>query len=308
MKESMRKSLGFACAWAVLMLVFFACDRDNDFSPAQKERAVTAAKDNSQIIVTSQEVLAITEGTFDDYGISDGRAQSGGRFETIQHEGDGDDNDVEECRPHISGTFNLESSPDSLVFSGTLVIDFGDGSSCGEDSTSTKRGKLTDDFRFVFRLGTRKLLVNSSQRITFEGFSRGENTLDGVFTVTTESNEMKKLEFDNASITFEDGTSTSWEGSLTFVSDNAETLNQGDDTRTLTGSLSGETREGQEFSANITEEVVFKYACFKRRDIPVSGIVEITMGGTSSTLDFGDGRCDKVFTITAAGESTEHSF
>jgi hypothetical protein len=36
--------------------------------------------------------------------------------------------------------------------------------------------------------------------------------------------------------------------------------------------------------------------------------VEITTGGVLSIVDYGDGSCDKVYTITTGEETTEHTF
>ena len=74
------------------------------------------------------------------------------------------------------------------------------------------------------------------------------------------------------------------------------------------GSIEGTTREGAEFTTTIIKEIVFKRGCNGRHAfVPVSGTVDVVTGGVSSTIDYGDGSCDKDFTITTAGVTTEHS-
>jgi hypothetical protein len=303
MKNLMSNSLKYFGWSAMLTLVVFSCNREDEMSTALRvQRANTAGQDNSEIISSSQEVIDITDGVFADEGISDGRATTGGR---IEHDGD---DGLGGCPVKITGSFDIDSThPDTLIFTGDFTIDFGDGSGC-PDSTHVKKGKMTDTFNFTFGFKPRFHLISSSQTIAFEGFSRGGKVIDGLFIVQTEQPGTRSIEFDGAKITYRDTTFVSWDGKLTSVDHNFETLNRGDDTRTLTGELSGTSRDGAEFSANITTEVLFKFACFKRRDIPVSGIVDINVGGTASTVDFGDGRCDKVYTVTSGGTSTEHSF
>jgi hypothetical protein len=305
MKTLMSNSMRFFGWSAMLALIVFSCNRDDEMSSALRlERANRAGQDNSEIIASSQDVMGITEGVFVDEGISDGRATTGGRIENGEY---GDDDGLSGCPVKISGSFDMDNTHmDTVIFSGDFTIDFGDGSGC-PDSTHVKKGKLTDTFNFTFGFKPRFHLISSSQIIAFEEFSRGGKVIDGTFTVKTQAPGTKFLEIQNVTITYPDGTSASVDGTLTSVDHNFETLNRGDDTRTLTGELSGHSRDGVEFSANITTEVLFKFACFKRRDIPVSGIVNITTDGTSSTLDFGDGRCDKVYTVTSGGTSTEHS-
>ena len=75
------------------------------------------------------------------------------------------------------------------------------------------------------------------------------------------------------------------------------------------GSITGITRSGAEFTTTVTKEIVFKRGCNGRRGfVRVSGTVEITTGGVTATLDYGDGSCDKDFTITTGGVVTPHSF
>jgi hypothetical protein len=313
MKTWMAKSIGFFKWPVIVVLIAFACDRNDEFTPAQmKERANQAAIDNAQIVTTTQDVLNVTSGAFAAEGISDGRATTGGVINRTTHGGDGDGDDDEDrpdnnCPSVITGSFTLDRSLDTLTFSGSLSIDFGDGSGC-QDSTNVKRGKVTDTFVFTFVTAPRFKFVSSSQTIVFEGFSRGAKLIDGTFIVKAEKAGTSSIEFQGAKITFADTTSVSWDGMFTSVENNFGTLNTGDDTRTLTGSISGTSRDGAAFSANITSDVIFKFACFRRRDIPVSGTVDITMGATSSTVDFGDGRCDKVYTVNTDGTVVEHSF
>jgi hypothetical protein len=50
---------------------------------------------------------------------------------------------------------------------------------------------------------------------------------------------------------------------------------------------------------------MIKTSCFNGRNIPVSGIVNITSAGVLTVVDFGDGTCDTLYTSTTGDETIE---
>jgi hypothetical protein len=298
----MERSLRFRRQWnwiALIPMLLFACENnDNTLTPEQTQtRTALAAQDNGQILSITQEVLDLTSLALVDKGVGNGRRSSGGRLS---------DHDYM-CYPTISASYDVKKTADNLVYSGTMTIDFGDGSSC-EDSTYVKRGKITDLFKYVISYAD-SIPYSSVEAITFDHFERDSVGLDGTFTSSYSSDGSQTIDINDAVLTYADGTSTHWSGSLAYLYDNAGSVwNWKDDIKTLTGSLSGTTREGQPFTSEITKEVQFTNACMGRHDIPVSGTVTITVGGTTSEVDYGDGTCDKSYTITVNGETTTYTF
>jgi hypothetical protein len=130
--------------------------------------------------------------------------------------------------------------------------------------------------------------------------------LDGTFIVKSATKQPTTFESQNAKITYPDGTAASWNGMLTFTYDKGESRDWEDNSVNVTGSLSGTSREGASFTADITKAIQYKNDCFEGRhkSFPVSGTINVTTNGTLSTIDYGDGSCDKKYTIVTAGETT----
>ncbi len=106
------------------------------------------------------------------------------------------------------------------------------------------------------------------------------------------------VEAQNAKITYVDGSSFNWDGTLTYTYEKSGSRHCMGKTMKVTGALTG-----------ITNEIIFKRGCFgKHSFVPVSGTVEVTTAGVTSVVDYGDGSCDKKFTVTTASVLTEHIF
>jgi hypothetical protein len=304
----MRKKPLTKFGWIALagLLIVGACQDENSekisSEQAGKQSAVTA-KDNNEIIGATQEAIEITSGVFDDEGISSGRASSSGRISGERKGGDHHHG----CEPSISGSFDLDRShEDSLIYTGSLAIDYGDGASC--DPKHVRKGKITDSF--TVSLGFNNgMTYSSTETITFEGFVKDSVQLDGVFIIKKSKGNPRTIEAQNATITYRDGTTVSWDGTLSYEYDRGEDCKWKDNSINVTGSISGTNREENDFVWEIQEALVYKYACDKHhRFHPVSGTVEVSVGGVVSTVDYGNGSCDKKFTVTTDGVTTEETF
>lgn len=299
---------------ALVALVVFSCN--DSFGPAEPRSPQISASNNAEIVMASQEVMDITGAGMSNQGISYGRAAA--------HEGDGDYEDHMLCGAKVTKNFSLDNSmQDSLILSGSISIDFGDGTNCS-DSSRHHSGKITTEF--TINVNLKNHLYTSSETITMENFTKGSKILSGVFHAQAASGGKSWLDITNAQLTYtpgdhdddegeDDGDEESddmnstpititWSGNLTFTYDNNGTLTRGDDVKTVTGSISGTTENGT-FTTEIVEAVTFKMACFSGRNIPVKGIVNVTSADVLTVLDFGDGSCDKMYTSTTAGETTE---
>jgi hypothetical protein len=76
---------------------------------------------------------------------------------------------------------------------------------------------------------------------------------------------------------------------------------------TLTGSKSGVSSEGINFSMHVTTPIKFVYDCFgegqrKKGKVPVEGIKVTDDGEQIITTDFGDGTCDTLVEISKDGD------
>jgi hypothetical protein len=306
MKKKMSRPLQRFGWIALFSVTVWACqDNDSPSTPVTSEEAKqqtnVAANDNHAMIAATQDAMEISSDAFAEEGISDGRTTSGSR---VAH------GPKDSCSPSISGSFDLnQSNPDSIIYTGTFVIDYGNGSTCS-DSTRLRKGKITNDFTFtISKRSGGGWKTYASQALTFEGFQKDSTMIDGTVVTTSGSGHSTIIEAQDVKITFADGTSATWDGTLTYTYDKGESGKWKDNTIHVTGSWTGTNREGVAYTAAITDDLVFSYWCDKRhRFRPVSGKIEIKVGDVTSTVDYGDGTCDKKYTITSGGTTTEFEF
>jgi hypothetical protein len=281
-------------------LVAASCQKENVNGPtaaSTQAQAEMTAHDNSQMIAIAQDAMDVTGSAMASNGISNGRYSADQRTS-----GHGMDMD---CAPSISSTFSIDRShKDSIIYSGSLTIDFGTGTSC-KDSTEVRKGKLIDAFKLIVRLKD-TLSYNLTESVTFQGYQKDSVQVDGVFTKVATSNAMSTLTIQDAKLTYADGTSVTWGGTLTnqYILEGFHELHQ--QSRKVTGSISGMNRQGVSFSASISNAILFQYSC--SRNIPVAGTIDLTVGAVASTIDFGTGSCDKEYTITTGGTTTTYTF
>jgi hypothetical protein len=79
------------------------------------------------------------------------------------------------------------------------------------------------------------------------------------------------------------------------------TTDKSDDSYYLSGSGSIVVNDTAKFSKVITTPLLFEASC----DYIMSGVVELTRNSVTSTIDYGDGTCDDVATVTTNGTTEE---
>lgn len=168
----------------------------------------------------------------------------------------------------------------------------------------------------------RKGIVN----ITYTGFYRTPGTVitttfqshyvddvlvQGTKTVTNTTEEggniTHEIVVSDASLTFTDNTTITWQSNRTreWTEGSSTLLNISDDVHQVTGNYSGVNRNGNIFTANITQALEAKVACWLLGFFrPSSG--EITYNPTSEfplVVNFGTGDCDNTYTVTFNGNT-----
>jgi hypothetical protein len=192
----------------------------------------------------------------------------------------------------LSVSFDLLSSPMKAT------LDFGTtGCLCSDGKTRqgkifvTFNGPLTDS--------------NSYVSSTFENYFVDNNQIIGTRVVTNKGhNSDGHLNFQiitNGSIVLANNG-----GTITYITDqNREwtagentPLDMSDDFYSLRGSSSGTTVSNQAFTLVITSPLVYSISCKQF----VSGVFELKPDGEATrTLNFGNGECDAVATVTVLG-------
>lgn len=165
---------------------------------------------------------------------------------------------------------------------------------------NTKRGKIHVSLSDWWKN------EGSLREITFEDFYLNDNKMEGVKTILNNGlNEDGNLSFTkkitDAKLIYTDGSEISWNcEKISEQVEGGETLLFMDDAWSVTGSGTGINLDEKTFTVKITSSLIYKNGCF----YPVSGIVEIdTEGEELKIIDYGEGECDKIATVTIAGVS-----
>ncbi len=191
-------------------------------------------------------------------------------------------------------------SLDTTAFPRVLTIDFGDTNCLGKDGRY-RRGKILVSFTGrYYRPGT---IITT----TFDNFYVNDNQIEGTKVVANNGfNDQKHLSWTisvNGIITLADGNGTiSWKSQRTreWTEGLSTPHNRWDDVFLITGKASGQRANGLRWTREITNALEVKLAC---RFI-VSGTVQIKPEGKPMrTLDFGDGECDNLATVTVDGKT-----
>lgn len=160
---------------------------------------------------------------------------------------------------------------------------------------NTKRGKIHVSLSDWWRN------ENSLREITFEDFYMNDNKMEGIKTIlNTGLNESGNLTFTkkitDAKLTYPDESSISWNcEKYSEQIEGGATLLFADDVWAVTGSGSGVNLDRKPFTMEITAALIYNNGCF----YPASGIVEIaTEGEELKIIDYGNGECDNIITVT----------
>ncbi len=179
-----------------------------------------------------------------------------------------------------------------------ITIDYADG--CEGPKGRVRKGKIILEYS-----GGRSFAVGAFRRVTFDGFMVDSTTIAGVRThmITAVDSEAgivtAEITLEGGSLTFGDGTTATREANWTRV------WSRNDNTTTVTGGASGINRNGDNYTVEIIEDILFARGCWAGRIfVPVSGTKQFTVGENVVTLDYGDGSCDNLATVTY-GDVTE---
>lgn len=180
------------------------------------------------------------------------------------------------------------------------TLDFG-SENCESFNGFMRRGKINVSMSDWWRN------EGSLREISFEDFYFDDNKLEGVKTVlNTGLNDAGNITFtkklSGGKISYADGTSMSWDcEKQSELIEGGDTFIFADNIWSVTGKGSGVNIDGNNYTMNITSALIYKNGCF----YPVSGIITIeTDEEETKTIDYGDGECDNLITVTV-GDTSE---
>ncbi len=192
--------------------------------------------------------------------------------------------------------------------SGKITIDFGTG--CTDKNGNVRAGKI-----IISWSGGRWFNPGAVYVITFSGYSINDVKFsdNDIRTITNVSTTDSPLTFnvvathlltwpDNSTATREVHKTRQWIRSATIVDDKF-IVSQ---TSSAIPAAMGTNRHGVAYSVAITTPLEYDRSCAISNRVfkPVKGVKVITYdNGKVLTIDFGDGTCDKTYTITVNGRT-----
>lgn len=168
----------------------------------------------------------------------------------------------------------------------TITIDYGDG--CTRPDGRVLKGKIivvqTDEIR----------TAGAMRNVSHDNFFVDDVQITGTRTWTNNGTDDAGLfsytKSADMALLYADGTSTNWSTIRTnTLIEGGNTVTWIDNVWSITGNSTGTSRQGVAYSATITTPLLKKAAC---RWIS-EGILQITRNGNVSSLDFGNGNCDR---------------
>lgn len=198
--------------------------------------------------------------------------------------------------------FDLASTLEHPI--GTLTLDFGTG--CEDPRGNRRSGKI------IIRFNGRRFLPGSTIVITFENYFINGIKLSGKRTLTniTGSNEESpkfQIQLENGLAVWPDGTEATREHCFTRTWNRGVLLNPSDDVLVVSQcadadvAATGVNRRGVSYSMVIESDLIYKRGC----PIAVQGVKIFRANGKEVTVDYGDGDCDNIITMTIEGNTRQ---
>lgn len=185
---------------------------------------------------------------------------------------------------------------------GVLTVDFGT-SGCTDLKGNVRKGKL------IFTYNGKRFMPGATIITTTENYSINGVKLEGIRTLVNLQNSTADAPRFNAVLVngkaiFDNGLFATRESDITW-----EWIREANPVNDFlriedTSHASGVTRGGRAYEVDILEPLVYKRSC----GMAVSGVKKYTIDGEKEiTIDYGNGACDRSFTITVNGVSKEIS-
>lgn len=200
--------------------------------------------------------------------------------------------------------------------SGSIVINYDSLSSTCTDSHGVRRkGQI------IITYSGRRWMPGSTYNIRLVNFYRNDIHIEGNLTLTTQQADTSqyllfKSVLDSGKVTFGDGKFITREHTITRewvrtpspLTDEWITLTKNPVDNSFS-QAKGTCKNGETYTMQVTKDIVEKASCrINKIFIPVSGTKVITVGNETYTIDYGNGTCSDVITITIRGRLKQINF
>ena len=259
----------------LFIFTFTSCENDDNIT-------------NTEDAVKTTEDAALAEAMFDD---AFNQAE-------VYENSTNKDASVDDCYPVITIEY-----PEGTPFPRVVTIDFGTGDCMTTDSVVRSGKIIVETTAFFLEEGSKRI-------VTFEEFTVNGYQIDGTHIITNmgeneAGNWVRRIEID--------GKVTTPEGQvITRISTRDREWIEGietpfffwDDVFSITGNASGVNRDGVAYSSEITIPLIKARNCRWVQE----GEITITTEDGTAVINYGDGTCDNVATVTVNGEEQEIKF
>jgi hypothetical protein len=277
-----------------LSLVLIACKKESSLSAEEIAQAKISSESEEDAEGVFDEIFDNVVGVNDELGLGTGvgvfgRAANGGNYVDLQGRGDS-----------AGHCFTLTITPLQMgVFPKTVTIDFGTG--CLGRDGKTRKGKIVTVY-------TGRLVVpGSSATTTFVDYYVDSAKIQGTHTLTNQSTsagESFNVKVQNGKITVPSGNYIAWNKNKTWtkIGGSSTPLILADDVFSITGVTNGTVSYNGntvQWSTEILQPLIRKFIC---RWI-VEGQKRITRNGHTGVIDYGNGTCDNLATLSINGNT-----
>ncbi|MBS1508483.1 MAG: hypothetical protein JSS79_17725 [Bacteroidetes bacterium] len=291
---------GASALVAILFGFLASCQNNGDILSANDTQNVNAESASGAYANESSDIASSAVGGMP------ASQYSGARVESETVTGLGSKDDRLQCATVTITRTGTKDAP-----AGTIIIDYGTAGTCADSHGVIRKGKITITY------SGKRWMLGSTVSITLDGYYRNDTHIEGTLTLTTQlSADSLHLQFQSqlvdGKITFGDGKfitrthnlTREWiRSSLPFNDEWVTLANTGSGTN---GEASGTTKDGGTYSMQITKSLIEKIACrAKKVFIPVSGTKVMMVGNAQYTVDYGDGTCDNIITVTLNGKTKQ---
>lgn len=181
-----------------------------------------------------------------------------------------------------------------------ITVNFKEG--CTSENGTVRKGKLIISYNG-------NLLFPGAKIVTqLEGYEVNGRKIEGTRTLTNKGVDLNSnsvdlgIKVENAKVTWSDNTF------VTFTSNESRTLVLDSEgyQASATGTASGVSREGFNFTTIVTNPLVINQTCINSGiAIPSSGQLNYKYDNKEINVDYGDGTCDKIVLVNYPGGSKE---
>ncbi len=254
---------------------FLISCQDDDNDPQTPTTPVTTAQQFDDVEAANTEINAMVETVFG--------TESGFLPDTRNS-----NNKMVDC-----ATITSESTDTTR----TVVIDFGDG--C-EVNGGTISGRISMSFALLLDAENKVEITYNLENFVYEDITvSGNATSTFIFRNDTGNGSFNSsfVSTSDFSFTWADGltaTSKTNYTNETFFENNQDTLGEFEYYTLNSGNSSTEFSNGDRYAVEITTPLRNERGCV----YTVSGVIVTTKNSETSTLDFGNGECDNIATLT----------